>query len=163
MRVEILVLAITAFFIADAYNDGKYVAALKKGQKYYKMAGIAFAGLSTFLFLRKNPKEVSSVVSAASGVVRSLPVDARPLEEILQRAAPPQTGTKTVKRSVGETKKKFVASRQGWKCADCKDTLTAWFEVDHKQRLDRGGSNDVENLTALCRNCHGKKTAMESM
>ena len=67
------------------------------------------------------------------------------------------------KRSVGETKKKFVASKQNWKCAKCNIQLPAWFEVDHKIRLDRGGDNHINNLEALCRDCHGKKTAMESM
>jgi hypothetical protein len=71
-----------------------------------------------------------------------------------------KTGTK---RSVSETKKKFVASQQNWKCGDCDEQLSAWFEVDHKIRLEYGGSNEVSNLVALCRECHGKKTAMENM
>ena len=41
--------------------------------------------------------------------------------------------------------------------------LPAWFEVDHKIRLDRGGTNEVDNLVAYCRNCHGEKTAMENI
>ena len=70
---------------------------------------------------------------------------------------------KPTKRSVSETKKKYVASMQDWKCGDCNNKLTAWFEVDHKTRLEYGGSNEVQNLVALCRNCHGKKTAFENM
>ena len=73
------------------------------------------------------------------------------------------SGKKTTKRSVSETKKKYVASQQNWKCKDCQSQLTAWFEVDHVQRLEHGGSNEVGNLVALCRECHGKKTAMENM
>jgi hypothetical protein len=71
-----------------------------------------------------------------------------------------KTGTK---RSVSETKKKYVASQQEWKCGHCDTQLNAWFEVDHKIRLEHGGGNDVQNLVALCRECHGKKTAMENM
>jgi 5-methylcytosine-specific restriction endonuclease McrA len=74
-----------------------------------------------------------------------------------------QSGKKSTKRSVSETKKKFVASRQDWKCGDCQHQLTAWFEVDHKIRLEYGGSNHVDNLVALCRECHGKKTTMENL
>jgi len=73
------------------------------------------------------------------------------------------SGKKTTKRSVSETKKKFVASRQNWKCGDCNEQLSAWFEVDHKIRLEHGGSNHVDNLVALCRECHGCKTAMENL
>jgi len=74
-----------------------------------------------------------------------------------------QSGGKGTKRSVSETKKKYVASIQDWKCKDCKSQLTAWFEVDHIKRLEYGGGNNVENLVALCRDCHGRKTAMENM
>ena len=73
------------------------------------------------------------------------------------------SGKKSTKRSVSETKKKFVASRQNWKCGDCNEQLSAWFEVDHKIRLEHGGSNHVDNLVALCRECHGCKTAMENL
>ena len=73
------------------------------------------------------------------------------------------TGQPNTKRSVSETKKKFVAAQQGWNCGACKKQLPAWFEVDHKTRLDQGGSNHVDNLVALCRDCHGKKTAFENL
>jgi len=73
------------------------------------------------------------------------------------------SGKKSTKRSVSETKKKFVASRQNWKCGDCSNQLSAWFEVDHKIRLEHGGSNHIDNLVALCRECHGCKTAMENL
>jgi hypothetical protein len=68
------------------------------------------------------------------------------------------SGRGTTKRSVSETKKKFVAANQNWLCGDCKHQLPAWFEVDHVIALHNGGSNEVSNLVALCRDCHGKKT-----
>jgi hypothetical protein len=73
------------------------------------------------------------------------------------------SGKGTTKRSVSETKKKFVAARQNWHCAKCNKQLPAWFEVDHKVRLEYGGSNHVDNLEALCRDCHGEKTAIENL
>ena len=71
-------------------------------------------------------------------------------------------GAGPTNRSVSESKKKFVAAQQSWKCGDCKRQLPGWFEVDHKIRLEHGGSNAVDNLVALCRDCHGKKTAFEN-
>jgi hypothetical protein len=62
------------------------------------------------------------------------------------------------KRSVSETKKKYVASNQGWKCGHCSNQLDYSYEVDHIKDLQHGGTNEVNNLVALCRNCHGKKT-----
>jgi 5-methylcytosine-specific restriction enzyme A len=65
---------------------------------------------------------------------------------------------KTNKRSVSESKKKYVASNQNWKCGRCQKVLDATYEIDHKVELQHGGSNQVSNLEALCRNCHGIKT-----
>lgn len=73
------------------------------------------------------------------------------------------SGKKATKRSVSETKKKFVAWNQNWKCGKCGNQLNAWFEVDHKVRLEHGGTNHVDNLVALCRECHGHKTAVENL
>jgi 5-methylcytosine-specific restriction endonuclease McrA len=35
--------------------------------------------------------------------------------------------------------------------------------VDHITRLEHGGTNHIDNLVALCRDCHGKKTAIENL
>ena len=70
---------------------------------------------------------------------------------------------KATKRSVSETKKKYVAAQQNWRCGNCGKQLPAWFEVDHKVRLEYGGSNHIDNLVALCRDCHGEKTAIENL
>ena len=67
------------------------------------------------------------------------------------------------KRSVSGLRKKYVASNQDWKCGHCGQKLNAWFEVDHKVSLEHGGGNDVANLVALCRECHGRKTVMENL
>ena len=74
-----------------------------------------------------------------------------------------QSGNTSTKRSVSETKKKFVAASQNWHCKGCQKQLPAWFEVDHVMKLEYGGSNDITNLVALCRDCHGKKTAYENL
>jgi hypothetical protein len=73
------------------------------------------------------------------------------------------SGKYGTKRSVSESKKKFVAHRQNWKCEKCKRILPASFEVDHIIRLQHGGSNHVDNLVALCRDCHGEKTLIENL
>lgn len=83
---------------------------------------------------------------------------------------------KTAKRSVSETKKKYVASLQDWNCNLCNSRLSAFFEIDHISPLyvsyDTGlygddpagaGPNDTSNLQALCPECHRKKTAMDKM
>jgi len=195
MKIELLVLAVSGFFIANTYYDGNYIKILQSWQKYFKMAGFAFAGLSIYLFLKKNPNQSHSLVQELSNIVKYMPSAKSTLDiftpftdftnqtpfmgggggggmgntdlsnhqqqhQINRMMESGKTGTK---RCVSETKKKFVASQQSWNCGHCQKQLPAWFEVDHKIRLDNGGSNHVDNLVALCRDCHGKKTAMENL
>ena len=66
------------------------------------------------------------------------------------------------KRNVTSLTKKMIASNQEWKCGTCSQMLDYTYEIDHHIPLFKGGSNDVSNLIALCRNCHGKKTLLEN-
>lgn len=198
MRLELYIIIIAGFIIANIYTDGKYVKMLMSGKKYYQMAGVAFAALMIYILFKRNPLRAHQILNASNDYLRYLPVDRNtsnmisPLLDFTSKqhfaeesaynmdggfydrpilAMPNtnsesrimQSGKKSTKRSVSETKKKFVASRQDWKCGDCQHQLTAWFEVDHKIRLEYGGSNHVDNLVALCRECHGKKTTMENL
>ena len=70
-------------------------------------------------------------------------------------------GGQRVKRSVSETRKKFVASRQGWRCKSCNMMLDFTYEIDHVKSLASGGDNSVDNLVALCVGCHKQKTLMD--
>jgi len=67
------------------------------------------------------------------------------------------------KRNVTGLMKKKVAADQKWVCGHCSQTLDESYEVDHKLALFQGGTNELENLIALCRNCHGKKTMKERL
>ena len=98
-----------------------------------------------------------------SEINRNLNPDYNP---VMPTGSNPLMGTnpkRATKRAVSETKKKYVAYMQDWKCNNCGDKLTHTFEIDHKVRLEHGGGNDESNLVALCRECHGQKTAMENM
>jgi len=68
-----------------------------------------------------------------------------------------------IKRNVGESMKKMVASNQQWKCKKCGEMLNATYEIDHLIPLYKGGGNNYENLEALCRNCHGLKTMNDKL
>lgn len=70
---------------------------------------------------------------------------------------------KVKKRKVSETTKKVVAANQKWHCNMCNNMLDASYEVDHMVPLYKGGDNSINNLQALCRNCHGKKTIYDKM
>ena len=189
MRLEIFILGITAFFIYNAYHDGKYTKMLLCFKKYYKMIFYAVLGVGVYLLLKKNPAQGKRMLHYANNLVKYTPInkssmdmlspiidftskDDKSFMESFNNIDPQfnknenrilNSGKNSTKRSVSETKKKYVAANQDWKCGDCNTRLDHTFEVDHKIRLEYGGSNDVTNLIALCRNCHGKKTAMENM
>ena len=187
MRVGLLIFIITGFLIADTYHDGKYSKLLKSWKKYYQMAFIGFLGLSAYLFIRKHPNQSKSLMVHANELIKYMPIDREagelftPLFDMTNNSAFSNEGSNTMqqfatqekrllssgktptKRSVSETKKKYVAAQQGWKCGKCQKQLPAWFEVDHSIRLEHGGTNEVSNLVALCRDCHGEKTAMENL
>ena len=75
MRGGLLIFAVTAFFLADAWHDGKYTRMLKSGRKYYKMGLIAFAGLSAYTFMRKHPEGSRDLAYQAATLVKALPID----------------------------------------------------------------------------------------
>ena len=202
MKLELLIISVTLFFIVNTYLDGKLLQYMKKWKKYYQIGLFAFIGLCVYLMLKKNPHQMRDLCKNANQYVKMMPID-RNTQNVLMpiidftkssldnvqrqntnlsdpnnnrlnnydNLTPNQrrvlvsgnkSGGKT-KRSVSETKKKYVASQQGWKCKHCSIQLPAWFEVDHVVKLEYGGSNSIENLEALCRDCHGKKTAMENL
>lgn len=193
MRIELFILIIAGFIIANIYTDGKYVKIMMTWKKYYQMAGVAFGALFFYYIIKHNPLRAREMLVTSNDYIKYLPVDKStssmisPIldfttkhpyfqdgstKPIIPMNTPQQhrgeqrmmtSGKTGTKRSVSETKKKFVASRQNWSCEDCKTQLSAWFEVDHVVRLEHGGSNHVDNLVALCRECHGKKTAMENL
>jgi hypothetical protein len=176
MKAGLLIFMVTAFFLIDAHEDGKYTRLLKSWKKYYKMGGIVLAGVSAYAVLRKNPQDTHGLLVDASQLLKFVPMDKTTASAVAHFMPTEPQGTKrlensgcnvspsgTTRRSVSETKKKYVAAQQDWKCSECQNSLPAWFEVDHMVRLDQGGSNHVSNLRALCRDCHGKKTAMENM
>lgn len=199
MRIEILIFAITSFFVINTYYDGKYTKMLMSWKKYYQMIFYGVLGVGIYWMLKKNPQQSRNILLSANNFVKTLPFDhsatdmLQPILDFTRHRSdnvddvepfdnngymlhPSQSagmnqgmkrmltsGKMPTKRSVSETKKKYVASEQDWKCDGCGAQLNHTFEIDHKVRLEYGGSNEVSNLVALCRNCHGNKTAMENM
>lgn len=185
MRYGLFIFLITIFTIYNIYTDFELIKNIKKYQKYYKMSGVAFAGLSIYLFFKKHPTQSNELMKHTSDILRYLPIDKNSkalFNPIFDMTSAPTISNQSFfhnnqyhtqsfpgmqpkihKRSVSETKKKFVAARQKWNCSGCNQQLDATFEVDHIIELQDGGSNDISNLTAMCRNCHGNKTMLNRL
>jgi 5-methylcytosine-specific restriction endonuclease McrA len=191
MRIELLIFLATALLIFNIYTDGKYFKLMFQYKKYYQMAAIALGGLFIYFMIKKNPLNMGSMLATTSDYLKYMPIDkgtssilnpildftrrqdfnhsqetyggsvpVLPVDHIKPSAA--YSGER-VKRSVSNYKKRFIGARQGWRCGQCQNQLTATYEVDHKIRLDQGGSNHIDNLVAMCRECHGMKTTMENL
>ncbi len=181
MKLKLLIFGVTAFLIANTYYDGAYTKMLIGWKKYYKMAMFAFGGLSLYLFIKKHPNESKEALLNASNLVKYMPIDSdtsnlftsflpennnnnfNNMNVSSQMKRMLRSGKSTVGRSVSETKKKYVASQQKWMCGKCNNMLGATFEVDHKVELQNGGTNHVNNLWALCPNCHREKGLMNKI
>ncbi|MBM3455339.1 MAG: HNH endonuclease [Bacteroidetes bacterium] len=188
MKLEFFIFCVTAFLILNTYYDGKYLKLFHSWQKEIKMTTFALVGFSLYIYLKKNPGQSQTIMSHANDIIRYMPISRSSADMLSpfvdfankksffnEKEAEVDVGisrhearilssgrNNATKRSVSETKKKFVAAQQSWKCGHCSRQLPAWYEVDHIVRLEHGGSNNVDNLVALCRDCHGKKTAIET-
>lgn len=182
-------MVITAIFIYNVYYDGKFLKNIYSYKKYFTMGVIGIVGISIYLLIKRDPLQSKKILLYANNMIKYMPIDKQTMNfisPIIDFTVPKnneesgfmmgmnnsllQKGGANVgasagptKRSVSETKKKYVASQQQWKCGECREQLNHTFEIDHRVRLEYGGGNNVENLVALCRNCHGKKTASENM
>ena len=196
MKIELFILLLTGFFIANTYYDNKLLDKIKSWKKFYKMAFYGFVGLCLFLIIKKTPNKSYELLNHANQFIKYMPIDknaknfiepfidftkhnfgsnnncnynSHPLNDYYKlnmtggQKRILNSGKQSTKRSVSETKKKFVAAQQNWRCKKCQKQLPAWFEVDHVMKLEYGGSNSIDNLEALCRDCHGRKTAIENL
>ena len=131
MRLEIFVLGLTAFFVYNAYADGKYTKMLWSFKKYYKMIFYVILGVGIYIVLKKNPNQGRNMLLYANNVIKFMPIDKtsmdmlspiidftsnnqddsfmESLNEITTpgfcREKPANCSNKATKRSVSETKK----------------------------------------------------------
>ena len=55
-----------------------------------------------------------------------------------------------------------IKERQNHTCGMCKKQLSDIFQLDHTVALQFGGTNDPDNLMALCCECHATKSIREN-
>lgn len=179
MRIEIYIILIIGAMVYDIYHEHKYSKMLLTYKKYYKIVGVISIGLFIYFIAKKNPKHLFNIVSSANMCMKYIPVDKEtknmvmPILDLTSNNEPfikrymnsdineesdENPPKQIMKRVVSETKKKYVASQNDWKCSGCGISLPYYYEVDHIIALKDGGTNDVSNLTAMCVNCHKQKT-----
>lgn len=177
MIYKILIISLLIFFINEYFFKDRLLTLIGVAHKYIKTFILILAMVAIFFSIKKE----TSIIGKLSTLSRiNLNNPLKHISEILQETYLPNLNkesyknkdldknkyeftlnTKNSKRSVSETKKKVVAHNQDWKCEKCKMKLPPSFEVHHIKPLYNGGSNEIDNLVALCRNCHGSETVNE--
>jgi len=192
MRIEIVILLIGAFLAYHVYTDGAFLHKIMSYKKYFTIGAIVIGSLFLCWLFRRNPQSAVQMMQHSNEYLKYLPIDGganqwiTPILDFTMKknfqswdggstpvsfvdigpTEPTVISSQKVnntKRSVSESRKRFVAHQQNWLCKKCGEMLPATYEIDHIVRLDRGGTNEISNLAALCPSCHRQKTLMENM
>ena len=190
MKLELLFIAVTVFFVYNTYYDGKYMKLLLSWKKYFQIGFYILLAIVLYLLIKRNPEKTKTLLYHTNNMVKTLPIDTSGFDMLTPIFDFTESGNgmmqeisgtnnisgaisgggsitggmqSTTKRCVSETKKKYVGSSQNWQCGNCKSKLTHTFEIDHIVSLKNGGTNETSNLIALCPSCHRDKTAFENM
>ena len=188
MRIELWILLISGLLIYDTYHNNKYSKLILSYKKYYKIILIGIGTIFVYYLFKKKPNQFKELIQSSNDIFRKLPMTRNAVETMdilnpifnltnnsslmktfndeeennnnLNKEKKNSSSLNgAIKRNVSETKKRYVASSQNWCCGNCKTQLSYTYEIDHNIALKDGGDNSVENLVALCRECHGRKTA----
>jgi hypothetical protein len=163
--MNILLFFIISVLILKYFFDISYI------NNIYKWLKIFAVLILLFLFYKYyNNEELKNSIIYSISKVDKIPVE-RTFSDIsnylsTSNITPSNSNINkknTIKRNVTNGQKKYVASIQKWRCGHCDKLLDASYEVDHIHALYKGGTNDLSNLVALCRNCHGMKTTKERL
>ena len=136
-------------------------------KKIFQNSNYRFIGLSLYVLLKISLSS-QKLLLHGSNVVRYLPIDSNTRDMITpifdftnsnkiieNLTSTPQTkrmmrsGFGSTKRSVSETKKKYVASEQNWRCQYCGEQLDATFEVI---LVDEEYGGLIKVIAAVCEN-----------
>jgi len=97
-----------------------------------------------------------------TATITSLRAQICSLEKKLEQAKTHTTIVQHGRRRINQKIRETIATNQDHKCNDCKNTLTKYFQSDHLIELQYGGTDETDNLQALCGDCHTKKSVIEN-
>ena len=188
MKIELIMLVIVGGLAYHIYNDGKWLNMVATYKKQLQIGGVVVVGLFIYWLIKYNPMMAGKILLSGKDYVKYMPLDSgvtsflspaidftgkwigggggggagggRQMAAITKME---NSGGNSTKRSVSETKKKFVASNQNWLCKDCGQQLDGLYEIDHVIQLSKGGTNHISNLEALCVRCHKLRTVSDKL
>lgn len=115
--------------------------------------------MCTFTPLKSNVKHILHNETDQTEVIQKLQEKNKALQEENTQLKRQLKGIKRVTPSM----RQMVANNQERKCGQCSNDLQTYFQVDHIIGKQFGGDNSLENLMALCGECHNQKSALENI
>lgn len=146
----------------------------KLSKKHYTMVHVEHAATITGVAPKDLFAWIMTLREYSMHMLRTsdgLYVEVEGMTQIIRRRCSPMVVSKWIRhmrphrRNLTEADKKFVASRQQFKCNMCQEVLTNTYEVDHieMQAINRWDTHARHNIQALCARCHRKKTWQDSI
>lgn len=149
IKVELWIIGITGFLVWNTYHDGEYMKRILDKKKYFHMAGIGFAGLALLLFLKKYPRDGTSMMVTASSLMKYLPMDKHtkqviaPVLDFTHSGIAPTMGVKTFREEMAgmndNARSQFLhqGMQQGL-TPHMARAVTRGVHYDDKQRMTKG-------------------------
>ena len=72
-----------------------------------------------------------------------------------------QQSENKIRRTIRPAVRNQIAASQRYCCQKCSHVFGATFHIDHIRALCLGGDDVLQNLCALCPNCHAEKTSQD--
>ena len=115
--------------------------------------------MCTFTPLKSNVKHILHNETDQTEVIQKLQEKNKALQQENTQLKRQLKGIKRVTTSL----RQMIANNQERKCGQCSNDLQTYFQVDHIIGKQFGGDNSLENLMALCGECHNQKSALENI
>lgn len=66
------------------------------------------------------------------------------------------------RRKINEKTRQEICTKQNRQCKTCEKSFDKYFHIDHIVAIRFGGTDCIENLQALCAECHNNKSIAET-
>ena len=73
-----------------------------------------------------------------------------------------QLSNDVCRKKITPKRRSIIYEYQNGLCKNCSIELPTFFHIDHIIALRFGGTNEDDNLQAICANCHNSKTILEN-
>jgi 5-methylcytosine-specific restriction endonuclease McrA len=110
--------------------------------------------------LRKENEEIREVITEMREEISELKSKVNKLEG---KSTNNFTIVQQGRRKVNKNIRNELIIKQDNKCNHCNNVLSQYYQVDHITALQYGGTDEFDNLQALCCECHAKKSSIENV